>query len=362
MASSRQGPTLPPINVLFAEVLERQTEQSTPPAVRRPSAWPGFPGPDKDALSTPSYAAGKPPPPLQIGRRASAPALNSEALRSPSIFPAVHAWESRLAKVSIAPTHHLALQGSFLLTCVCTNTWFRSKRAALLHSTMTALLAFAAAALSHRNSSPSSRIELNPIQTMTPTGSPRVYDRDGPRSAPLPVTSGCHCSRDRQIEQRRAMFQASESPYVHKQQIPTPLPPTRGHIMIAFQPTPTAYPGRSFGVCMADILDFRDCLVDPNAPVLEGDSEEVYLTLEAKGYSTFVQKISGNCAHRRISRFNLAYTIASEYDAFLKEFPFNPAGLKAAAIVVRSVTELRLVNLYSRDGGKVWRVHVAYCK
>nr|GAT44393.1 predicted protein [Mycena chlorophos] len=326
MASSRQGPTLPPINVLFAEVLERQTEQSTPPAVRRPSAWPGFPGPDKDALSTPSYSAGKPPPPLQIGRRASAPALNSEALRSPSIFPAVHAWESRLAKYRSDTPPRIKQESS-------------------------------PPPLDYDSTSG----RLFPI-TMTPTGSPRVYDRDGPRSAPLPVAFGCHCSRDRQIEQRRAMFQASESPYVHKQQIPTPLPPTRGHIMIAFQPTPTAYPGRSFGVCMADILDFRDCLVDSNAPVLEGDSEEVYLTLEAKGYSTFVQKISGNCAHRRISRFNLAYTIASEYDAFLKEFPFNPAGLKAAAIVVRSVTELRLVHLYSRDGGKVWRVHVAYCK
>jgi len=166
------------------------------------------------------------------------------------------------------------------------------------------------------------------------------------------------------VDDRRAAVLArgpvlGESSRAHKQQIPTPLPPAHGHIMISFQPTPSAYPGREFGVSMADILEFRQCLKDPDTPVLDNGVDQVFLTLEAKGYTTFVQTISGNCPHRRISRFNLAYAVASAFDAFLKDFPFNPAGLKAAAIVVRSVAELRLVNLYSRDG-RVWRVHVAY--
>jgi len=170
---------------------------------------------------------------------------------------------------------------------------------------------------------------------------------------------------DQEIEDRRAAAATrppafSETDWTQKQQIPTPLPPSHGHTMISFQPTPSSYPGRAFGVSMADILDFRPCLKEPDAPVLDSGADQVLLTLEAKGYSTFVQSIAGNCPHRRISRFNLAYAVASAYDSFLKDFPFNPAGLKAAAIVVRSVAELRLVNLYSRDG-RVWRVHVAYC-
>ncbi|KAJ6570119.1 hypothetical protein DFH09DRAFT_422089 [Mycena vulgaris] len=199
---------------------------------------------------------------------------------------------------------------------------------------------------------------------MTPTGSPRLYERETPVPRPRQSDPCHHCDMDQHIEHRRAAALARgpilpESQYAHKQQIPTPLPPAHGHTMIPFQPTPSAHPGRAFGVSMADILDFRQCLKDPDTPVLNNGIDQVFLTLEAKGYTTFVQTISGNCPHRRISRFNLAYAVASAFDAFLKDFPFNPAGLKAAAIVVRSVAELRLVNLYSRDG-RVWRVHVAY--
>ncbi|KAJ7841346.1 hypothetical protein B0H14DRAFT_2586949 [Mycena olivaceomarginata] len=193
---------------------------------------------------------------------------------------------------------------------------------------------------------------------MSTAGSPRLYDREAAR--PRVRESKCmHCALDREIEDCRAAAAArgpisSESPYAHTQQIPTPLPPIHDTKMIPFQPTSSAYSGRAFGVSMADILAFRPCLKDPDTPVLDNGVDQ------AKGYSTLVQSISGNCSHRQISRFNLAYAVSSAFDSFLKDFPFNPHGLKAAAIVVRSVAELRLVNLYSRDG-KVWRVHVAYC-
>ncbi|KAJ7086146.1 hypothetical protein B0H15DRAFT_801770 [Mycena belliarum] len=128
---------------------------------------------------------------------------------------------------------------------------------------------------------------------------------------------------DLHIEERRAAALARgpirpESPQAHRQQIPTPLPPSHGHTMIPFQPTSNAYSGRAFGVSMADILEFRPCLKDPDTPVLDNGVDQVFLTLEAKGYTTFVQTISGNCPHRQISRFNLAYAVASAYRCFLK--------------------------------------------
>ncbi|KAF7330265.1 hypothetical protein MVEN_02464300 [Mycena venus] len=321
---SNESPTLPPINILFAEVLQRQLAQPSAPPIRRPSAWPGFPGPDKNALSTSSgYPHASPPPPLQVGRRPSVPSVSShppDLLSSPSIFPNAHARDTYSMT-----DHSTSHQGSLL---------FAEAR------------------------------ERESSNAMTPAGSPRLYDRE--TTLPRQREPTCqHCDFDRDIEDRRAAAAlrrrpSSESPYAHKQQIPTPLPPAHGHTMIAFQPTLSAYAGRAFGVSMADILDFRPCLKDPDTPVLDNGVDQVFLTLEAKGYTTFVQSIAGNCSHRKISRFNLAYAVASAFDSFLNDFPFNPAGLKAAAIVVRSVAELRLVNLYSRDG-RVWKVHVAYC-
>lgn len=159
---------------------------------------------------------------------------------------------------------------------------------------------------------------------MTPTGSPHLYPRYPARERD---TTCLACAADQQVDERRAVALArgqppGPSPYAHKQQIPTPLPPEHGHTLISFQPTPSAYlgPGREFGVSMADILAFRPCLKDPDEYMLGGslDHDRVFLTLEAKGYTTFVQPIPGNCVHRRISRFNLAYAVASAFDAFLK--------------------------------------------
>jgi hypothetical protein len=236
---------------------------------------------------------------------------------------------------------------------------------------------------------------------MTPAGSPRLYDREASR--PRQRDLACqHCALDRDIEGRRAAATArgpisSESPYAHKQQIPTPLPPSHGHTMIPFQPTPSAYSGRAFGVSMRDILDFRPCLKDPDTPVLDNGVDQVFLTLEVHTcilcYLTMVSRIYFLHIRRRamlpsssqsretvstgrsralislmpwplrLTHFSKYVILADISDGSIishKDFPFNPAGLKAAAIVVRSVAELRLVNLYSRDG-RVWRVHVAYC-
>ncbi|KAJ7760751.1 hypothetical protein DFH07DRAFT_816616 [Mycena maculata] len=367
-ASTNEAASLPPINLLFAEVQERQLVQPSTRPVRRSSAWPGFPGPDKNALTNSGYLHASPPPPLQVGRRRSAPSAPSDSLGSPSIFAGSHLRDSHSSRDRSSHRRgqrypekqerdspnlhaHRIDQAQHSQSPVPSRprreSWSDSA-AGRGQSTQ----------ISERESG-----RLPPISMTPPSGSPRLYERDTPR--PRPREPACHhCAMDQHIDDRRAAVLAKgpvfgESPHAHKQQIPTPLPPAHGHTMIAFQPTPSAYPGRAFGVSMADILDFRQCLKDPDAPVLENGLDQVFLTLEAKGYTTFVQTISGNCPHRRISRFNLAYAVSSAFDAFLKDFPFNPTGLKAAAIVVRSVAELRLVNLYSRDG-RVWRVHVAY--
>ncbi|KAF7375218.1 hypothetical protein MSAN_00408400 [Mycena sanguinolenta] len=353
---------LPPITTLFAGVLERQLAQPSTPPIRRPSAWPGFPGPDRNALSSSGYPHASPPPPLQVGRRPSAPSTSSrplDVLSSPSMFPNLHARDNystdnntshqRSLLFAEAQEHDSsnlhARRGSYVPPSHSSAS-FRPRRQSWSEPQPT-----------HVERRETGR--LPPI-AMATAGSPRLYEREATR--PRVREPACqHCAMDREIEERRAAAAtrppSSESPT--KQQIPTPLPPAHGHTMIPFQPTSNAYAGRAFGVSMADILDFRPCLKDPDTPVLDNGLEQVFLTLEAKGYSTFVQTIAGNCPHRRISRFNLAYAVASAFDSFLKDFPFNPSGLKAAAIVVRSVAELRLVNLYSRDG-RVWRVHVAY--
>ncbi|KAJ7510457.1 hypothetical protein B0H11DRAFT_1190100 [Mycena galericulata] len=92
--STSQTASLPPINILFAEVQERQVAQPSTPPVRSPSAWPGFPGPNKNALTNSGYQHASPPPPLQVGRRRSAPSPPPDVLSSPSIFPRLNSRDS----------------------------------------------------------------------------------------------------------------------------------------------------------------------------------------------------------------------------------------------------------------------------
>ncbi|KAK7032815.1 hypothetical protein R3P38DRAFT_2618648 [Favolaschia claudopus] len=348
-SSSSESLTLPPINLLFAEVLQRQrAEPSHPPVRRRPSAWPGFPGPDKNALSSSSgYLNASPPPPLQIGRRPSAPSLSSRASsRAPDVLisPSIFTFDARDEYMTQRNPPSIEANRP-------TNQSSRSQSSRSRPQSWSDL--------QPSQNAPTESGRLPPIAMAT--GSPRLYERETSRSSMRDSTCQ-HCMMDRKIEEQRATAAtrpgSSESPYAFKQQIPTPLPPTHGHTMIQFQPTPSAY-SRSFGVAMADILECRPCLKDPDTPVLDNGLEEIYLTLEAKGYSTLVLPISSNCLHRRISRYNLAYAVASQFDHFFRESFFNPHIIKAAAIVVRHIGELRLVNLYSRDG-KTWRVHVAY--
>ncbi|KAJ7668187.1 hypothetical protein B0H17DRAFT_1142535 [Mycena rosella] len=84
----------------------------------------------------------------------------------------------------------------------------------------------------------------------------------------------------------------------HPTRVPTvvpqhgfPPPASRGASAVVFE-AKTPGPG---GVLVSDILAFRDCLTHPGAPV---------------GKKAFAERIPGNCAHRPITCFNLAWGLA----------------------------------------------------
>ncbi|KAJ7284558.1 hypothetical protein C8J57DRAFT_694920 [Mycena rebaudengoi] len=365
-SSTSEAGILPPINVLFAEVLQRQLalpSESPAHSVRHPSAWPGFPGPDMTSLlSAKTGGHHDPPPPLQIGRpRSSAPTIIPLESSSTPIFPSSHTREGHLTRVH--SSHRLSRRSTETQRHQSPDRDVRWSAAAQTSQPFEQYHPVSQGWARARDPSPP-RETSREAASGSSLSSSRPYDRDTPRP-PRKSDPGCYdCAMDQHIRDLRAAVRPRgpifpESTQPRKQQIPTPLPPAHGHTMIPFQPIPSSRSGRMYGVSMADILDFRHCLQDPDSPVLDNGVSQVLLTLEAKGYPTYVTPVSANCAHRRITRFNLAFGVASAFDTFLREHPFDPSGLKAAATVVRSVTELRLVNLYTRDG-RVWRVHVAY--
>ncbi|KAJ7638128.1 hypothetical protein B0H17DRAFT_1106230 [Mycena rosella] len=273
-----ESASLPPINILFAEVLQRQLDQPSSPPVRRPSAWPGFPGPDRNALSTSGHPHASPPPPLRLGRRPSGNPPPADALISPSIFTP----RDRHARDHRPSSGHNSHRTSRI---------YVEMQESPRPSRRPRTASWSESVASRSQPSPEAprhdTARLPPI-SMTPTGSPRLYERETPRARPRQSDPACHhCTMDHHIDDRRAAALARgpirpESPYAHKQQIPTPLPPAHGHTMIPFQPTPSAHPGRAFGVSMADILHFRECLKDPDTPVLDNGIDQVFLTLEVR--------------------------------------------------------------------------------
>ncbi|KAJ7676461.1 hypothetical protein B0H17DRAFT_1080084 [Mycena rosella] len=172
-----------------------------------------------------------------------------------------------------------------------------------------------------------------------------------------------HCIHDLKIESRRQVagsHGAVFSQYAHglKPQIPTSLPSVPGLITIPF--TPKFVTGQTLhGVSLAEILDFRDVLDDPRERVLDNSLNKIFLTIEHPGYPPVVKQISGNCPHRPVSRFNLAFSIAEAYHTYFTGNQFNPTQVPPNSPVVRSVTQIRLVNLYTMDRTN-FRAHVAY--
>ncbi|KAJ6572172.1 hypothetical protein B0H19DRAFT_679247 [Mycena capillaripes] len=176
--------------------------------------------------------------------------------------------------------------------------------------------------------------------------------------------SCAQCVHDLKIESRRQVAGShgpAFSQFAHglKAQHPTVLPQQQGLIIIPFTPKPINGQALSYGVSLTEILDFRDVLEDPRERVLDNSMNKILLTIEHPGYPPVVKQISGNCPHRPVSRFNLAFSVAEAYFSYFKSNPFNPAMVPPSSVVVRSVTQLRLVNLYTTDKTN-YRAHLAY--
>ncbi|KAF7323528.1 hypothetical protein MKEN_00572500 [Mycena kentingensis (nom. inval.)] len=199
--------------------------------------------------------------------------------------------------------------------------------------------------------------------------------------AAAPATRACPaCVHDiKMVALQRMVMQLGPAyaQYAHgiRPQLPSPPPePTNDSLQllkIPFVPKPLedAPPGVvQLGVSLAELIDFCDVLEGPEDKVLEpmrlidGSFAKIYLAMEHPGYPPVLKEITGNCAHRPVTRFSLAYSVAETYSTYFTTNPFSlPRGAPAPAntIVVRSFVNLRLVHLYTTDR-ITYRAHVAY--
>ncbi|KAJ7728147.1 hypothetical protein DFH07DRAFT_969951 [Mycena maculata] len=158
------------------------------------------------------------------------------------------------------------------------------------------------------------------------------------RAQPIPPTQPkCpHCASDTQVEHQRSKC-PTRGPAVVPDQKFTATPGT-GPTCIIFESNTT-----KGGVALLDILGFRDCMNAPGAKILRYGLGPVPVVLHVGAVELNVKvAIPGNCAHRPITRFNLAYWIAR---AFRKQ--------------VANLTDLDLLSLSTADG-MTWSAQARY--
>ncbi|KAJ6608211.1 hypothetical protein B0H10DRAFT_2068584 [Mycena sp. CBHHK59/15] len=352
---------LPPVGRLFEEVNQlQQTAHPQSNGPRHQSAWFGFPGPDMNLSSRNNAAPGYSYPPIQplhVGPRATPQQPPMASLRlSPRGYPGT------LPPIVIETGQP---RGARPQTQVSAPEPAVSNRMGGRY----------AQTPRHSNGQPHAP-GLRPPEQQPPLDVSHARTRTRPttsrtsgRSSRTKHDSGdptkcMHCHFDNEVEKRRQLAGTTDPVFAkfyhgQKPQIPTPLPPPMdGIIMIAFNPKLSSS-HMVFGVSMAEILDFRDCMENPREQILNNGTEKVLLTIEAKGYPTIVRHIAGNCRHRPISRFNLAIGACNAYFFLFQNHTFDASAIRQGQIVVKSVCQLRLCHLWSHDG-KNWRAHVAY--
>ncbi|KAJ7746493.1 hypothetical protein DFH07DRAFT_591421 [Mycena maculata] len=369
------GNLLPSVNVLFDEVLQRERSNSqSSPGSRSQSAWSGFPGPERNLMGrgNPVLVHG-PLPPLQVGPRPTpqptnrAPPsqrLTTERMNTdtnfpreapahvPGAYPVIpNRMGGRYAQTPCHPNGQPHAPGLMPHGAGVQAPSLRHRQARLATSASRQPRQVPGSAVP---GSASSNAETS-AQTAT-----RLF-HELMRAAGNPECS--HCIHDIKIESRRQVagsHGAVFSQYAHgnKPQHPTPLPSIEGLINIPFTPKPLNNQ-TLYGVSLTEILDFRDVLDDPRERVLDHSLNKIFLTIEHPGYPSVVQQISGNCPHRPVSRFNLAFSVAEAYYSYFTSNTFNPAIVQPSALVVRSITQIRLVNLYTTDRTN-FRAHLAY--
>ncbi|KAJ7484310.1 hypothetical protein FB451DRAFT_1554869 [Mycena latifolia] len=359
------GNLLPSVNVLFDEVLQRERNNPHSSRGSRPqSAWSGFPGPERGIAGHVNLSLSHPPPPLQVGPRPPPqPVYHPLPLQRPITERryTTHTDSPRLAPVATpapapAPVIPNRMGGRYAQTPCHSNG--QPHAPGLMPPSVAS-----ESPSRHRQSRASGRRHTHsgPPDPETPNeAAARIFYELMERAG---SPSCYHCIHDLKIESRRQVagtHGAVFSQFAHglKPQIPTALPSVPGLIKIPF--TPKAVGNQALhGVSLAEILDFRDVLDDPRERVLDNSPNKIYLAIEHPGYPPIVKQISGNCPHRPVSRFNLAFSVAEAYHAYFTGNPFNPAAVAPGSTVVRSVTQLRLVNLYTTDRTN-FRAHVAY--
>ncbi|KAJ6457093.1 hypothetical protein C8R47DRAFT_1227631 [Mycena vitilis] len=302
------GNLLPSVNVLFDEVLQRERAASQSSSGSRPqSAWSGFPGPDRGLGGHAAHS--------------SAPSLPRPAPERRQVT------ERRYIAHSESPPEAQAPIGGPLPV------------------------------IPNRMGGRAEVIEMRTHQRRRLGGLLLLLEAAGNPMCP-------QCVHDLKIESRRQVAGThgpAFSTFAHglKPQHPTLLPQIPGLITIPFTPKPMHNQTVLYGVSLTEILDFRDVLEDPRERVLDNSMSRIMLTIEHPGYPRITKQISGNCPHRPVSRFNLAFSVAEAYFSYFKSNLYNSALVPPNTPVVRSVTQLRLVNLYTTDRTN-YKAHLAY--
>ncbi|KAJ7096067.1 hypothetical protein C8R44DRAFT_378807 [Mycena epipterygia] len=320
------GNLLPSVNVLFDEVLQRERSLSqSSPGSRPQSAWTGFPGPERALMGrvnpTVPHA---PPPPLQVGPRPTPqPVYRSPPPQRP---PAERRYTISSDSPNVASPHPPTfvpvipnrMGGRYAQTPCHPNG--QPHAPGLMPPTI------------HAATPPTRHRQPRASTSAGNSHYPATNDTEAPNQAAARIfyelmeaagNPTCHhCIHDLKIESRRQVagsHGAVFSQYAHglKPQIPTALPALPGLITIPF--TPKALHNQTLhGVSLTEILDFRDVLEDPRERVLDHSLNKIYLTIEHPGYPPVVKQISGNCPHRPVSRFNLAFSVAEAYFSYFK--------------------------------------------
>ncbi|KAJ6469373.1 hypothetical protein C8R45DRAFT_1016843 [Mycena sanguinolenta] len=355
------GNLLPSVNVLFDEVRQRERSSSQSSSGSRPtSAWSGFPGPDRAFMGHTNPAVSRPQlPPLQVGPRFAPPAP-PQARPGPSHAFVQHNVARNASPESQPQEAPLPLipnrmGGRYAQTPCHSNgqphaPGLMTKSSPVHRRGQHASTSAAGRGAPATNGSPTNEATTRVFQgLLAAAGNP---------SCP-------HCVHDLKIESRRQIVGTqgpSFSKFAHgiKPQVPTPLPQIQGLITIPFTPKSINNHTVLFGVSLIEILDFRDVLENPRERVLDDALNQIALTIELPGFPVVVKQIAGNCPHRPVSRFNLAFSVAEAYFSFFRTNQYNPSMVAPGTpFAVRSVTQIRLVNLYTTD--KInYRAHVAY--
>ncbi|KAK7059769.1 hypothetical protein R3P38DRAFT_2837761 [Favolaschia claudopus] len=354
---------LPSVNLLFDEVLQRERSGSqSSSGSRAASAWAGLPGPDRVRRASPAMNKARQLPPLQV-RATARP-------QTPSLpkAPAAQNKETQNQQSTREATPEIPPPG------IPNRMGGRYAQTPYHKNGQPHAPGLMPKASSSRHPGAQALAGTAPNRVI-PVISTKEAKREAAKEAFTRIYHGLlketldplcvPCINDIRIESRRqvsGIHGPGFSQFAHglKPQHATQLPEVPNLITIPFTPKHIKNCNVLLGVSLTEILDFRDVLYSPRERVLDDDTTKIiFLMIEHPGFPPVVTKIPGNCPHRPVSRFNLAFSVAEAYSNFFKTHNFDANKVTPGSMIVRSVTQLRLVNLYTIDRTN-YRAHLAY--